>query len=166
MNLRTIPAAGGLAGWRISDAWSIEITLDRGFAQGDPHGRLGFFGTDTLRDSAREGFAVLAIWKSPPVGRVAIAASMGLSERRFQTTRTVGIDRPVNLRPDDPLLQTEVGVTRVAGPTGGILVPITLGGRWSIAAELRAGVHFSSDGIYGDGVYVPLYSGVRVMWGF
>lgn len=166
MDLGTVPAAGGLVGWRFNDGWSIEFHLDRGFAEGDPHGRIGFFGTDTLKDYAREGFAVFAIWKSRPLGRVAFAASMGLSERRFRTTRTIGIDRPVNLPPDDPLLQNDTSTTQVAGPTGGLLLPITLGGGWSVAPELRVGLHFSSEGIYGDGLYVPVYSGVRVMWGF
>lgn len=166
MALRTIPTAGGLAGWRFNDAWSLELHLDRGFAEGDPHGRLGHFGTDVLLDSAREGFAVLALWKSRPLGRVAFAASMGLAERRFRTTRTIGIDRPVNLPPDDPLLQNQAGTTQAAGPTGGVLLPIAVGRRWSIAPELRVGFHFSSEGIYGDGLYVPVYSGVRVMWGF
>jgi hypothetical protein len=166
MELRTVPTAGGLVGWRFSDAWSLEFHLDRGFAEGDPHGRIGHFGTDILEDSAREGFAVLAIWRSRPLGRVAFAASMGLSERRFRTTRTIGIDRPVNLPPDDPLLQNQTGTTQVAGPTGGVMLPIALGGGWSIAPELRVGFHFTSEGIYGDGLYAPVYSGVRVMWGF
>jgi hypothetical protein len=166
MDLQMVPTAGGLVGWRFTDGWSIEFHLDRGFAEGGPHGRIGHFGTDTLNDYAREGFAVLAIWKSRPLGRVAVAASMGLSERRFQTTRTIGIDRPVNLPPDDPLLQNRTGTTQVAGPTGGLLLPIALGGGWSVAPELRVGFHFTSEGIYGDGVYAPVYSGVRVMWGF
>ena len=166
MDLRTVPAAGGLVGWRFSDAWSMELHLDRGFAEGEPHGRLGHFGVDTLQDRADRGSAVLAIWKSHPFGRVAFAASMGLSQRRFRTTRTIGIDRPVNLPPDDPLLQDETGTTMAAGPTGGFLLPIVLGRRWSIAPEMRVGFHFTSDGIYGDGLYAAVYSGVRVMWGF
>jgi hypothetical protein len=166
MGLRTVPAAGGLVGWRFNERWSIEFHLDRGLAEGDPHGRIGFFGTDTLEDYAREGIAVLAIWESRPLGRVAVAASMGLSERRFRTTRTIGIDRPVNLPSDDPLLQNRTGNTQAAGPTGGLLLPIALGGGWSVAPELRVGFQFSSEGIYGDGVYTPVYWGVRVMWGF
>jgi len=166
MDLGTVPTAGGLVGWRFNDRWSIEFHLDRGFAEGDPHGRIGFFGTDTLKDYAREGFAVFAIWKSRPLGRVALAASMGLAERRFRTSRTIGIDRPVNLPPDDPLLQNDTSTTQVAGPTGGLLLPIILGGGWSVAPELRVGLHFSSEGIYGDGLYAPVYAGVRVMWGF
>jgi hypothetical protein len=166
MDLRTVPAAGGLVGWRINDAWSIEFHLDHGLAEGDPHGRLGHFGVDRLQDSAREGFGVLAIWKSRPLGRVAVAASMGLTERRFRTTRTIGIDRPVNLPPDDPLLQNQTGTTQAAGPSGGLLVPIALGGRWSVGPEVRVGFHFTSEGIYGDGLYAAVYSGVRVMWGF
>jgi hypothetical protein len=166
MDLRTFPAAGGLIGWRFSDAWSMEFQLDRGFAEGEPHGRLGHFGVDMLQDRAAQGYAMLAIWKSRPRGRVAFAALMGLAERRFQTKRTIGIDRPVNLPPDDPLLQNQTGTTQAAGPTGGFLLPITLGRRWSVAPEMRVGMFFSSDGIYGDGLYPQLYSGVRVMWGF
>jgi hypothetical protein len=166
MDLRAVPTAGGVVGLRFNDRWSIEFHLDRGFAEGDPHGRIGFFGTDILKDYAREGFAVFANWKSRPLGRVALAASMGLSERRFRTTRTIGMDRPVNLPPDDPLLQNETGTTQAAGPAGGLLLPIALGGGWSIAPELRVGMNFTSEGIYGDGLYAAVYSGVRVMWGF
>jgi hypothetical protein len=166
MTIRTMPAAGGLIGWRFNDHWSIEGHVDRGFAEGEPHGRIGFLGTDTLQDSAREGFAVLAVWNARPRSRVGFAVSMGVSERRFSTARTVGIDRPVNLPPNDPLLRGESGTTQVAGPTGGVLIPIDLGGGWSIAPEVRVGFHFTSEGLYGDGVYAPVYSGVRVMWGF
>ena len=166
MAIRTFPAAGALVGWRFSDAWSMEFHLDRGFAEGEPHGRLGHFGVDTLHDRAGKGYAMMAIWKSRSLGRVAFAASMGLSERRFRTTRTIGIDRPVNLPPDDPLLQDETRTTQVAGATGGFLLPISLGRRWSVAPELRVCFCFTSEGIYGDGLYASLYSGVRVMWGF
>ena len=166
MELGTVPVAGGLVGWRFSDGWSIEFHLDRGFAEGDPHGRTGFYGTDTLKDYAREGIAVFAIWKSRPVGRVAFAASMGLATRRFRTTRTIGIDGPVNAPPDDPLLRNDSDITGFAGPTGGLLLPIRLGRGWSVAPELRVGLHFSSEGVYGDNVYGPVYTGVRMMWGF
>jgi hypothetical protein len=164
--LGTFPAAGGLVGWRFTDAWCIEFHLDRGFREGTPHGRLGFFGVDTLQDRAAGGHAVLATWKSRQRGRVAAAISMGLSERRFRTERTVGVDRDVRLPPDDPLLQNETGTTQAAGPTGGFMLPVSLGGGWAVAPELRVAFAFTSDGIYGDGVYLRPYSGVRVMWGF
>ena len=89
-SLGTFPAAGGLVGWRFNDGWSIEVHVDRGFKEGTPHFRLGHFGSDRLDDKAGEGWGVFAAWKSRPGGRVAFAALMGLSERRFQTERTVG----------------------------------------------------------------------------
>jgi hypothetical protein len=162
----TFPAAGGLFGWRFTDGWSLEFHVDRGFREGTPHGRLGFFGVDTLEDRAAEGFGVLGIWKSPRRGRVAAAISMGMTERRFRTERTVGVDRPVSLPPDDPLLQNETGTTHAAGPTGGFMLPVALGGGWTVAPELRVGLAFTSDGIYGDNIYLRFDSGVRVMWGF
>ena len=166
INLGPFPAAGGLVGWRFNDAWSLELHIDRGFREGTPHGRLGHFGVDTLQDRASEGHAVLAVWKSRQRGRIAAAVSMGLSERRFKTERTVGVDRPVDLPPDDILLQNETGTTLAVGPTGGFMLPVSLGGGWSVAPELRVALSATSDGIYGDGVYVRLTSGVRVMWGF
>jgi hypothetical protein len=150
----------------LSDRWSIEFHLDRGVGEGTPHGRLGFFGVDTLEDYAGGGYAVLTTWKSPRRGRVAAAISMGLSQRRFRTERTVGVDRDVRLPPDDPLLQNETGTTQAAGPTGGFMLPVFLGGGWSVAPELRVAFAFTSDRIYGDGVYLRRYSGVRIMWGF
>ena len=150
----------------LHDAWSLEFHLDRGFREGTPHGRLGHFGVDTLQDRAAGGLAVLAIWKSLQRGRVGVAISMGLSERRFRTERTVGVDRVVRLPPDDPLLQNETGTTMAAGPIGGFMLPVSLGGGWSVAPELRVSFPFTSDGIYMDNVYLRLYSGVRVMWGF
>jgi hypothetical protein len=165
-SLGTFPAIGGLVGWRFNDGWSIEFHVDHGFKEGTPHFRLGHFGRDMLEDKAGEGYGVFAIWKSRPIGRVSFAASMGISERRFETTRTVGVDRPVNLPPDDVLLQGETRKTQAAGPTGGVLVPISLGGGWSVAPEVRFSMAFTSEGIYGDGIYGRWYSGARVMWGF
>ena len=49
-----------------------------------------------------------------------------------------------------------------AGPAGGVLVPIVLGGGWSLAPEVRVSV-----GAFGEhGGYLTFYSGVRAMWGF
>lgn len=165
-SLGTFPAIGGLVGWRFNDGWSLEVHVDRGFKDGTPHFRLGHFGLDMLEDRAGEGFGVFAIWKSRPIGRVSFAASMGISERRFETTRTVGVDRPVNLPPDDVLLQGETRKTQAAGPTGGFLLPISLGGGWTVAPEVRFSMAFTSEGIYGDGIYGRWYSGARMMWGF
>ena len=158
--LGTFPAAGGIVGWRFSEGWSMELHIDHGFGEGT-RGRIGHFGTDTLEDRAGEGFSVFGIWSTRPRGRVRVAAVMGISERRFETERTVGIDRPVNLPPDDPLLRGDTRMERAVGLTGGILLPISLGGRWSVAPELRMGPTF-----IGDGAYWRVYSGVRMMWGF
>ena len=46
------------------------------------------------------------------------------------------------------------------------MLPVSLGGGWSVAPELRVGLAATSDGIYGDNVYLRFYPGVRVMWGF
>lgn len=166
MNLQNIPAAGGMVGLRLTRGLSFEVHVDRGFKESTPHPRIGHFGIDTLYDRAAGGSAVLFVWKSRPMGRVTIAGSAGFSRRFFRSERRIGVDRPVSLPPDDPLLQDQKGTTQAAGPTVGVLVPISLGGKWSIAPELRLAIAFTSEGIYGDGAYGQAYSGVRVMWGF
>jgi hypothetical protein len=156
----TFPAAGGFVGWRFSDAWSMEFHVDRGFDERTRQ-QIGFFGTDTLQDRAGEGYSVFAIWKSRPLGRVSAAVLMGISDRRFRTERTVGVDRPVPLPPDDALLQGDTRTEQAAGPTAGLMLPIAFGGGWSVAPEVRLGPAFMS-----EGGYFRIYSGVRMMWGF
>ena len=166
VELGTFPAAGGLVGLRLSDNWSIELHLDRGFRDGTPHGRPGFFGIDSLQDHAGRGRTALVTWRFFQAGRIGAAASAGFSSRRFQTVRTVGVAPGVVLPPDDVLLQTQTTTTEAAGLTGGLFLPVALGSGFSIAPEVRATFGFTSDGVYQDGLYRHLYSGVRVMWGF
>ena len=68
--------------------------------------------------------------------------------------------------PDHVLLQGQTDTTSAAGPTAGFLLPISLGSGWSIAPEVRFSMAFTSEGIYGDGLYGRWYSGARVMGGF
>ena len=134
-SLGTYPTAGVLTGFRFHDAWSIELHIDRGF------------GKSTVDDRPGSGRAFYFTWKSRQPRRVGVALTLGASMRRFSSYReSTGIfDREV-----------------AAGWSGGVLFPIALGHRWSVAPELRLGLGFTGE----HGTYAQVSPGVRVMWGF
>ena len=159
--LGTFPTAGGFIGVRFHDAWSIEFHLDRGFAESAEREKIEIFGRSTIQDRAGEGRAFLLTWNWRHRSRVGAAVAMGISTRSFSTHR-LSITRTI---PDDPY-PVKLGVASEDGGvgwTGGVLFPIAVGGRWSLAPELRVtplGVTAESGG------YRQFYTGVRVMWGF
>jgi hypothetical protein len=159
IDLGSFPAAAGFFGWRFLDAWSIEFHFDRGFGKSPERERLEIYGHSTLQDRAGAGRAVLFTWKSRHTGRVGAAVSMGMSMRSFQT-HTLTVTKDI---PDDPY-PARLGETYVnfgVGWTGGVLFPIALGGRWSVAPEARMTV-----GLTENSGYAQFYPGVRMMWGF
>ena len=150
----SFPAAGGFIGVRFQKAWSMEVHLDRAFAESPERERvISIFERYNVRDRAGNGFAVLGVWKIRRQSRVGLAVTMGIAIRAFRTERvsTAEIDR-----------NDGYPVDAGAGLAGGILVPIVLGRGWSLAPEVRV-----SPGVTGEhGGYFQFYSGVRAMWGF
>jgi hypothetical protein len=157
----TMPAAGGFIGLRFHDSWSIEWHADRAFAESAEREHLEIYGRSIVQDRAGGGFAVLAAWKVRRGRRVGAAVTMGVAVRTLRTY-TLTINKII---PDDPY-PARLGVSRTdagVGLAGGILFPTDLGGRWSLAPELRVlpfGVTAESGG------YAQVYAGVRLMWGF
>jgi hypothetical protein len=95
MQVGATPAVGGFLGWRFADNWSAELHLDRAFGKSSPSRfeellyteqtlRSEIYGRTVLVDSAGAGLSALAVWKSPPSGRVRAAVTMGFSMRRFE----------------------------------------------------------------------------------
>jgi hypothetical protein len=148
------PAVGGFIGFRVADAWSMEVHADRTFAESSERETvISAFERYVVQDRAGNGLAVLAVWKTRRQSRVGAAVTMGIAMRRFRTERVS--DKEVDPSDGYP-------VDAGGGPVGGVLVPIVLGRGWSLAPELRAGV-----GVFGEhGGYLTFYSGVRAMWGF
>jgi hypothetical protein len=159
IDLGAFPAVGGFAGWRFHDAWSVEFHVDRGFARGPEEERLEIYGRSTIQDRAGEGFSLLFAWKSRHEGRVGAAVTMGISARFFPA-HTLTITRT---NPDDPYPASlgETSENVGAGWTGGAMFPIAIGGRWSLAPEVRVTL-----GLTENSFYTQVYSGVRAMWGF
>lgn len=156
--LGTFPAAGGFIGLRFHEAWSIEFHVDQGFGKSPERPHIEIYGSSIVQDHAGHSRSVYVTWKSRRPGRARIAATMGISMRLFET-HTLSVRNEITDYP------ARLGVTRTdggAGWSGGVLVPITLAGRWSIAPEVR-----TTFGVSGEsGGYFQFYPGVRIMWGF
>jgi hypothetical protein len=177
MQVGATPAAGAFLGWRVADSWSAELHLDRAFGKSSPWRfeellytgqtlRSEIYGRTVLVDSAGAGLSVLAVWKSPPSGRVRAGVTMGLSMRRFERQRTTTIARvgpDVTLPPEHPLRQGRNETSQITsrGLSGGLFVPITLSRGWSVAPEVRL-----TRGLVDRTIFSQLYAGARVLWGF
>jgi hypothetical protein len=177
IDIDSIPAAGGLVGWRFHENWSIELHADRAF--GESRVRVfedliytnftltsEVYGRVVTQDRAGESFSLLGVWRSKPSGRVRAAVTMGFSERRFETHETMTISRvgpDVPLAPNHPLLQPteETRTLRARGLTGGFMVPITLGAGLTVAPEIRL-----TRGLWQGFISTYAIAGARMMWGF
>lgn len=183
IDVGTFPAAGGFAGWKFVDNWSVEFHLDRGFKEADgrtfegllyaqsndpgERERTGIFGRSTREYRAEEGFAVLFVWQPQHSGPVGAAVTMGISRRRFEThhaVRITGVGPDVTYPPEHPLLQGSDETTDLVGggAAGGFMVPVKVASGLTIAPELRVTFGIITD----ESTYKQFYSGLRVMWGY
>jgi hypothetical protein len=177
IDLERVPAAGGLIGWRFNDSWSAELHADRAFGESSPRAfetlvhsegtlRSEIYGRAVVQDRAGEGVSLLAVWRSGRSGRVRAAVTMGASERRFRTHHVMTISRigpDVTLPPEHPLRQArdETSILKARGLTGGVMIPITVTGRWTVAPEVRL-----TRGLWKGYISSYMLAGARVMWGF
>jgi hypothetical protein len=177
IDIDRVRAAGGMVGWRFHESWSVEFHADRAFGESPVRVferllytgltlRSEAYGRVVTQDRAGESFSLLGVWRSRLSGRVRAAVTMGFSERRFRTHETMTISRigpDVPLPPEHPLLQPsdETIVLRARGLTGGFMVPITLGSRWTVAPEIRL-----TRGLWQGHISSSAMAGARVMWGF
>lgn len=159
-SLANFPAAGGFVGLRVRPEWSFELHVDRGFGRSATREQLDAFGRSTMRDRAGNGYALLATWKTRHGRRLGAAVTMGMAMRRFRTERLTF----ANSDPNDPTpvrLGTSFEDAGI-GLSGGVLIPIRLVGRWSLAPEARATIGASRE----SGRYAQFYPAMRLMWGF
>lgn len=191
VDVGTIPAAGGLLGWRFAEHWSVEFHLDEGFGEGDARifegvlfaqvfegrpmsgpdrddlERTGVFGRSVWQDRPGPGWSALAVYTTRQPGRVDVSVYGGVSERRFTTHHTTtisGVGPDVTWPPEHPNRQDrdETLTRRGGGITGGLMVPIRLAGRMTVAPEFRVTLGLITD----ESTYKQLYTGARVMWNF
>lgn len=179
-----VSSAGGLLGVRISEAWSIEIELDRGFRTTRstsesvwlsfaPPGstreeieRLGIRARFDRSQTAGPGFAVNVLWRSREAGRVNVGLFGGVAARAFDSRvvrTTLFVPPEANLPSNHPdrLPSDDTRNMTGGGPTGGLMVFIRLTRDLTLAPELRY-----TFGIITDDPYRVFRTGVRVMWRF
>ena len=188
VDVGTFPTAGGLVGLRLSGAWSVEVELDRGFGESServfeglllsqvtgpgPHSRedlerAGVFGRSVHRESVATGYSAHVVWRSQEPRRVNVALLGGLSWRtfdRFHSTTITAVGPAVTYPPGHPNLRSfeEVRPLTGGGLTGGLMVPIRMTSRLTLAPEFRVTLGLITD----ESTYKVAHTGVRVMWGF
>lgn len=183
VSIGTLGTAGGILGVRLSPGWSVELHADRGqgsasssaealWTSSAPAGasraeieRLGVFARFDRSYKAENGYSALVVWNARQPGRVNVALSAGLSTRFFKNRVVRTITRvPDGVSLDDQRFQDgdESRTFNGGGITGGVLVPIRVAARVTVAPELR----LSLGRMNNNAGYSALHTGVRVMWGF
>lgn len=179
----TLPAAGGLVGWRFARHWSVEFHADRAFGEGDPRifeglllaqsaqpgerERTGVFGRSVWQDRGGVGWSATVVYTTREPGRVNAAVYGGVSERRFLTrhkTTITAIGPDVTYPPGHINIQDrdERITRRGGGLTGGVMFPIRLLDNVTVAPEMRVTLGVITD----ESTYKQFYTGARFMWGF
>jgi hypothetical protein len=128
--------------------------------------RSEIYGRTVVVGSAGAGLSLLAVWTSAPSGRVRAAITMGFAMRHFEQQRTTTVTRvgpDVTLPPEHPLLQGRSETSQITsrGLSGGLLIPISFGARWTVAPEVRL-----TNGLVDRTIFRQLHAGARVSWGF
>lgn len=183
-----VPSAGAVFGVRVTDAWHVEIEVERGFRtttrtseaiwvsfppvtppQRPTNQQIEDYGIRARWDRSEHagaGWSALAMWRSREATRVNVGLLGGVSSRLYRTrvVRTVTDVSPLlDLDPAHPNLQTDDSRRRMAGTglTGGVVILVRVTTSLIVAPEFRV-----TAGLITDDPYRVFRSGVRVMWGF
>ena len=180
-----VPAVGGLIGLRLTEAWSIEAELERGFrtttaGSGESvllsfpprpnptYEEIQLYGIrtrDERSQNAGVGWSAHAVWRSRDPGRLNVGLLAGVSSRVYTAhlMRTTTFVSPlVNLPPNYQLPDENSTRRMVAGGlTGGLLIFVRITRQFTVAPELRA-----TKGFITDDPYTVWRSGVRAIWSF
>ena len=180
-----VPSVGGLVGFRLTDAWSIEAEVERGFrttttGSGEstfvsfpptptptPE-EIELYGARARFDrtqTAGTGWSAQAVWRSREPGRVNVGLLAGLSARAYtsRVVRTTTFIGPLVPASQIDQLSDETSTRRMVGTglTAGVLLPVRVTRQLTVAPEFR----FTAGFITND-PYRVFRSGVRVMWSF
>lgn len=184
----SVPSVGGLVGIRLTDAWAIELEVERGFrtttaGSGEsvlhvfpPFGpprrptpeEIEMYGVrtrDERTQTAGGGWAAHAVWRTREPGRVNVGVLMGIASRAYKTrlVRTTTYVSPLAVLPANYRLPDETsGRNMVAGGlSGGLVFFVKVTESLVVAPELRVNA-----GLITDDPYRVLRAGVRAMYSF
>jgi len=180
-----VPSVGGMIGVRLTEAWSIEVEVERGFrtttagsgesvivsfppTTNPTREEIELYGIRARSDrtqTAGGGWSALAAWRTREPGRVNVGLLGGVSSRVYTThlVRTTTFVSPlVDLSPNYRLPDENSTRRMVAGGlTGGLVIFVRVTPHLTIAPELRL-----TTGMITDDPYRVFRSGVRAMWSF
>ena len=181
----SLPTIGGTAGLRLSDGWSLEAEIDRGFrtrersdealwmsraaagATREEIERNGVYARFERAERTGLGWSVVAVWTSRSAGRLNGSLFAGVGSRRFavRTRRTVtSIGPGVDPSPTNPDLQPADDTRTIVGggPTGGFQVLMQLTPSLTAGPELRYTLGLITD----DPSYSVVRLTGRLIWSF
>ena len=146
----TVPSVGAVIGLTLSDSWSVELEIERGFMTthaGSGEGVLiafpptrnptreeielyGIRTRDERTQTAGAGWAAHARWRSQEPGRVNVSLLAGVSARVYETEleRTTTFVSPLIDLPPSYRLPDEHSTRRMVGwgLSGGLAIPVRI----------------------------------------
>ena len=180
-----VPSLGGVVGFQLTDAWGLEVEIERGFrttkagsgesvllsfppTSNPTREEIELYGIRARSDrtqTAGIGWSAHAVWRTREPGRVNVGVLAGVSSRAYdshlvRTTTFVSplLNLPASYRlPDENSTRHMVG----GGFTGGLLILVRVTRQLTVAPELRV-----TAGLITDDPYRVFRSGVRAMWSF
>jgi hypothetical protein len=179
-----VPSASGLVGIRLTDAWSVEVEIERGFRTTGTNQeavfvsfppsnptreeieRFGIRGRFERTQKAGPGLAASVMWRSREPGRVNVGVFGGVAARAYDSRvvrTTVFVPPQLTLQANSSNLLPFDETRRMTGggPTGGLIVFVRVSPSLTVAPEFRY-----THGIITDDPYRVFRTGVRVMWRF
>ena len=180
-----MPSASVLFGGRITDAWGIEIEIDRSFYNSSESDEAVWISYPPMPNPTREeierygirarfdrtqkagtGWSAHAVWRTRSPGRVNAALLGGISSRVYESRaiRSITYVPPeLDLPPTHGSVQNGAWARRMVagGFSGGLLILVRVAPALTIAPDLRC-----TSGLITDDPYTVFRAGVRAMWTF
>jgi hypothetical protein len=180
-----VPSLGGVLGLRLTDAWSVEVEVERGFrtttaGSGEavlvsfPPTRTptpeeiqsyGIRTRDERTQKAGAGWSAHAAWRTRQPGRVNVALLAGVASRVYTSglVRTTTFVSPLLDLPPGYRLPDETSRRRMVagGLSGGVVICVQLTRELTIGPEFRM-----TAGLITDDPYRVFRTGIRAIWRF
>jgi hypothetical protein len=177
-----VPSVGALAGIVLTDAWSIEVEIERGFrtttagsgeavlvslppTRNPTREEIELYGIrtrDERTQNAGAGWAAHALWRSRDPGRLNVGVLAGVSSRVYTTelVRTTTFVSPLLNLPPTYRLPDERSARRMVagGLSGGVMVLVRITPQLTLAPEFRA-----TKGLITDDPYAVFRAGLRTI---
>ena len=182
---KTVPSVGVVIGLALTDAWGVELEIERGFlttyvgsgesvlisfppSRNPTRQEIELYGIrtrDERTQTAGPGWAAHARWHSQDAGRVNVSLLAGLSSRVYETelVRTTTFVSPLLDLSPSYRLPDEHSIRRMVGwgLSGGLAIPVRITSQLALEPEVRVAAGFIT-----NDRYRVLRAGLRTTWSF